>query len=74
MLHAGFIFDFFDNDDGGEVFPKPRLPLNGLYDLISQETELFVTTAVRTSNPEKVKVHDLHGAIRKTENFLYSYY
>jgi hypothetical protein len=27
------------------------LALNGLYEVISQEIELFITTAVRTSNP-----------------------
>jgi hypothetical protein len=30
--------------------PKPRLFFNGLHSIISQNTELFITTAVRTSN------------------------
>jgi hypothetical protein len=31
--------------------PKCRLTFNGLYDVISQKTELFITTAVRNSRP-----------------------
>jgi hypothetical protein len=33
------------------VPPKRRLTFNGLHGVISQKTELFITTAVRTSNP-----------------------
>jgi hypothetical protein len=33
------------------VAPKRRLTLNGLRDVISQKMVLFITTAVRTSNP-----------------------
>jgi hypothetical protein len=35
-----------DPEDGGDIFFQNRL-----YGLISQMTELFITTAVRTSNP-----------------------
>jgi hypothetical protein len=31
--------------------PKRRLKFNGLHGIISQKTELFITTGVRTSNP-----------------------
>jgi hypothetical protein len=33
------------------VLPKRRLAFNGLHGIISQKMELFITTAVRTSNP-----------------------
>jgi hypothetical protein len=33
------------------VPPKRRLTFNGLHDVISQKVVLFITTAVRTSNP-----------------------
>jgi hypothetical protein len=33
------------------VPPKRRLKLNGLHDVISQSTVLFITTAVKTSDP-----------------------
>jgi hypothetical protein len=33
------------------VPPKRRLTFNGLHGVIPQETELFITIAVRTSNP-----------------------
>jgi hypothetical protein len=35
---------FFDPEDGGDIFKR-------LYGLVPQMTELFITTAVRTSNP-----------------------
>jgi hypothetical protein len=38
------------------VPPKRRLNFNGLHDGISKKTELFITTAVRTSNPTMVKL------------------
>jgi hypothetical protein len=31
--------------------PKRRLTFNGLHDVISQKIVIFITTAVRTSNP-----------------------
>jgi hypothetical protein len=34
---------------------KRRLTLNGLHDVISWKIELFITTAVRTSNSQKKK-------------------
>jgi hypothetical protein len=33
------------------VPPKRRLTFNGVYGVIPQKTELFITTAVGTSNP-----------------------
>jgi hypothetical protein len=33
------------------VPPKRRLTFNGLHGVISHKIELFITTAVRTSNP-----------------------
>jgi hypothetical protein len=33
------------------VPPKHRLTSNGLHGVISQKIEIFITTAVRTSNP-----------------------
>jgi hypothetical protein len=44
---------FFDPEDGGDMFPKRRLTFNGLHGVISQKIVLFITTAVRTSNPTK---------------------
>jgi hypothetical protein len=37
------------------VPPKRLLTFNGLHCVISQKTELFITTGVRTSNPTQVK-------------------
>jgi hypothetical protein len=43
---------FFDPEDGGDMFlKKRRLTLNGLQGVISQKMVLFITAAVRTSNP-----------------------
>jgi hypothetical protein len=40
-FHAGFLLGpFFDPEDGGDVFSKRRLTLNGLYGVVSQKTEL----------------------------------
>jgi hypothetical protein len=41
----------FDNEDGGDVSPKRRLTFTGIHDAISQLTELFIITPVRTSIP-----------------------
>jgi hypothetical protein len=43
--------DFIDPEDGGDVPPKRRLNLDGLHDVISEKMVLFITTAVKTSNP-----------------------
>jgi hypothetical protein len=39
------------------VLPKKRWVSNGLYGVIFQVIELFITTAVRTSNPTDLKIH-----------------
>jgi hypothetical protein len=36
------------------IYPKHRLTFNILHGVTSQKTELFITTAVRTSNPTSV--------------------
>jgi hypothetical protein len=47
-LHATFLHVLiFNLEDGGDS----RLTFNGLHGLIYQKMELFITTAVRTSNP-----------------------
>jgi hypothetical protein len=52
-FHAGFLLGLFvDPEDGVDMFPpKRRLTLNRLHGVISQKTVLFITTAVRTSDP-----------------------
>jgi hypothetical protein len=42
--------DKFPEDRGDRVHLKRRLALNGLYGVIYQKIELFITTAVNTSN------------------------
>jgi hypothetical protein len=43
---------FFDPKDGGDIFLSKRLlALSGLHGAISQKLILFITTAVKTSNP-----------------------
>jgi hypothetical protein len=50
-LRAGFFLGlFFDPEDGGDVPPKRRFTFNRLHNVVSQKIELFITTAVRTSN------------------------
>jgi hypothetical protein len=39
------------------------LSFNGLHDFISQKTELFITTGVRTSNPTRRKINKEEGNI-----------
>jgi hypothetical protein len=39
---------FFDPGDTRDVPPKRLFTFNGLYGVISQKIELFITTAVRT--------------------------
>jgi hypothetical protein len=43
---AGFLLGIFDPEDGGDM-----LTFNGLHGVISQKIVLFITTAVRTSDP-----------------------
>jgi hypothetical protein len=50
--HRKFTPDIKIDGDGVDIFPpKRRLSFNGLQGIISQKTELFITTAVRTSDP-----------------------
>jgi hypothetical protein len=50
-LHAGFFLSlFFDPEDGGDMLLQSVLTFGGLFSVISQNTELFITTAMRTSN------------------------
>jgi hypothetical protein len=51
-LHAGILLGLFYPEDWTDVPPKRRLTSNGLHGVISQTT-LFITTAVRISNPTK---------------------
>jgi hypothetical protein len=54
-FHAGFLLSlFFDPEDGGDVPLKLRLNFTGLHGVISQAIVLFITTAVRTSNPPQL--------------------
>jgi hypothetical protein len=50
---AGFLLGLFDSEDGGDVPPKHLLTFNGLQGVLSQNIVLFITTAVRISNPTK---------------------
>jgi hypothetical protein len=49
--HTGILLGLFELENGGDVTPKRRLNLNGLHGVISHMRVLFITTAVRTSNP-----------------------
>jgi hypothetical protein len=53
MLHAAFLLGlFFDPPDESDmILPKLPLTSTGLCGVISHKTELFITTAVRTSDP-----------------------
>jgi hypothetical protein len=43
---------FFEPEDGSDMFLRNfSLLFNGLHGFVSQKIELFITTAVRTSNP-----------------------
>jgi hypothetical protein len=59
---------FFDPEYGGNMpFQKGRWALNGLCGDMFQKTELFVITAVGTSNPTTFYVHILdtvHSLVR----------
>jgi hypothetical protein len=52
-FHDEFLLGlFFDPEDGGDMFPQNvYLTFNGLHGIVSQKRELFITTAVRTSDP-----------------------
>jgi hypothetical protein len=41
------------------VPPKRHLTFNGLHGVMSEETEIFITTAVRTSNPTLINSMDM---------------
>jgi hypothetical protein len=43
-------FPFFSLSDGGGIILR-RLTSSGLYGIISKEIEIFMNTALRTSNP-----------------------
>jgi hypothetical protein len=51
-FHAGFLLGlFYDPEDGGDdVLSKRRFTFKRLHGIISQKIELFIITAVRTSN------------------------
>lgn len=52
LLHTGLLLGLLLNpEDGRDVSPKSRLTLNGLYSIITQMTELLITTIERTSDP-----------------------
>jgi hypothetical protein len=52
LLQADFLLGLFlDAEDRGDM--RFRLTFNGLHGVISQKIKLFITTAVRTSNPMK---------------------
>jgi hypothetical protein len=55
LLHGSFLFGlFFDAEDGGwHVPPTYQLIFCTLHGIISQETELFITTAVRPSKKKR---------------------
>jgi hypothetical protein len=44
----------FNPDDGGDILPKRPLTFDGLYGVVSNKMELFVTTAVATSDPTEM--------------------
>jgi hypothetical protein len=46
-----FLGLIFGPEDGGHMFFPKRLTFNGLHGVISQKIILFLTTAVRISNP-----------------------
>jgi hypothetical protein len=51
-FHAGFLLHlYFDLENGWHVLPKRPWIFNELHGVISQKIELFITTAMRTSNP-----------------------
>jgi hypothetical protein len=61
-FHAGFLLSlFFDPEDGGDVLPKRRSTFNGRHGVLSQKMVLFITTAVRTSNPTKLQFYTITG-------------
>jgi hypothetical protein len=71
-FQAGFFLSlFFDPEDGGDMFlQKVALAFNRLHGLIYQKIELFITTAVRTSNPTWAIIHCLYWASPWPENIF----
>jgi hypothetical protein len=68
LLHAGFLLDLlFALEDGGNMFLRKICCLSTYCThVISQKTELFITTAVKTSNPTSLQNswetgHDLNS-------------
>jgi hypothetical protein len=52
VLRAGFFLGLFFDPEVGHMFLRNvSLTFNGLQDVTFQKLELFMTTAVRTSNP-----------------------
>jgi hypothetical protein len=49
--------NFFDPEDRGDVPPKRRLHLNRLHGVTSQKMILFITPAVKTSNPTYYSIY-----------------
>jgi hypothetical protein len=41
------------------------MTFNGLHGFISQKTELFITTGVKTSNPANIHDTDISGSVYK---------
>jgi hypothetical protein len=54
LLRAGFLLDLFFGPEA-TCSPKRSMMFGRLHGVISQETELFITTAVRVSNPTDMK-------------------
>jgi hypothetical protein len=52
MLDAGLVGLRFSPEDGGSMYviPKHRLTIDGLHGVMAHEADLFMTTAVKTSN------------------------
>jgi hypothetical protein len=55
-LLGGLLDYFFDPEDGGDMFLRNvGLQLNGLHGVTSQKMILFITTAVKISNPTFIR-------------------
>jgi hypothetical protein len=80
LLYARFLVSvLFNPEQRKRHFPsKHHLTFNGLYGVISQKIELFITTAVRTSNPAQRNIwpHNTSGGLIKlhSEELRDSYY
>jgi hypothetical protein len=51
LRHAFFIVGLLFNPEDKFLLPDRRLIFNGLNSVISQKMEIFITTALTTSNP-----------------------